>query len=85
MAATTLPTNPCLEVLSFQEALIEYFADGFTYLEIKEFLNIYHGIKVSLSTMKRELRRHGLYKRPLINRALYIQELYVSCMGVATS
>ena len=48
-----------------KEVIIEYFCDGFMYLEIIEMLKRRDGLTTSLSSLKRFLRRNGLYRRPL--------------------
>ena len=39
-----------------EEILTSYFYAGFTYTEILEFLNVYHGHQISLSTVKRSFK-----------------------------
>ena len=46
-------------------AIFTYFEGGFTYTEILEFLRVRHGYVMSLSTLKRWLRKKGMRKRPL--------------------
>ena len=46
-------------------AIFRYFEGGFTYTEILEFLRVHHGYVVSLSTLKRWVRKKGMRKRPL--------------------
>ena len=46
-------------------AIFRYFEGGFTYTEILEFLRVRHGCLMSLSTLKRWLRKKGMRKRPL--------------------
>ena len=50
-----------------QEVVEKYFVDGFSYLEILDFLRIRHGFTCSLSKLKRYLKRNGLKRRPLAN------------------
>ena len=45
------------------ELITRYFQQGFTYLEILEFLKL-HGLELSLSTLKRRLSCLGLQRRP---------------------
>ena len=44
------------EETGFEEILTSYFYIGFTYTEILEFLNVYHGHQISLSTLKEYLK-----------------------------
>ena len=46
-------------------AIFSYFEDGFTYTKILELLRVRHGYVMSLSTLKRWLRKKGMRKRPL--------------------
>ena len=39
-------------------------------LEIKEFLKVHHKYNVSLSTIKRHLKKMNLFKRPLAQRRI---------------
>ena len=41
---------------TLDQFLSDYFTKGFTYLEIKEFLRVYHQQTISLSTIKRHLK-----------------------------
>ena len=47
------------------EMLTSYFYAGFTYTKILEFLNVYHGHQISLSTLIKRFKALGLHKRPL--------------------
>ena len=49
-----------------EEILTSFFYGGFTYIEILEFLNVFHGQQPSLSTLKRIFKALGLRRRPLI-------------------
>ena len=46
-------------------AVFRYFEGGFTYIEILELLRVRYGYVMSLSTLKRWLRKKGMRKRPL--------------------
>ena len=46
-------------------AIFRYFEGDFTYTEILEFLRVRHGYVMSLSTLKRWLRKKGMRKPPL--------------------
>lgn len=48
---------------SWNEYIEHYFLEGFQYLEIISFLSNLHGIVMSLSTLKRRLRRMGLWRK----------------------
>ena len=45
--------------------LSDHFTKGFTYLEVQEFLHVYHQLTISLSTIKRHLKKLNLFKRPI--------------------
>ena len=47
-----------------EELIFKYFDDGFWYKEILEFLEFVHGYSLSLSSLKRILRRNKK-RRPL--------------------
>ena len=66
----SLPELPCLQsgTQNLQELVVGYFERNFTYLEIKEFLYIKHGIAISLSTLKRELKKMNLFRRALLGK-----------------
>ena len=51
-----------------KDTVNRYVGDGFTYLEIIELLRSRHDVSVSLSTLKRYLRRNGISRRALQNR-----------------
>ena len=53
--------------MSLQSNIIKYFDDGFTYLEIIEFLRERHGHHISLSTLKRHLKQFGKQRRSTEN------------------
>ena len=50
---------------TFDELLSDYFTKGFTYLEIQKFLRVYHQRTISLSTIKRHLKKLNLFRRPV--------------------
>ena len=58
-----------------EEILTSYFYAGFTYTEILEFLNVYHGQQISLSTLKRRFKALGLHRRPLAPWRATIEEV----------
>ena len=45
--------------------LSDYFIKEFAYLEIQEFLLVYHQQTISLSAIKRHLNKLNLFKRPV--------------------
>ena len=67
---SNLPSLPFLNtsLVTPEELVKDYFIKGFTYVEISEFLYVKHDIKISLSTMKRWLKKMGLFKRALAHR-----------------
>ena len=47
-----------------ERQLIEsYFWDGYRYQQITRFLGEYHGINISVTTLRRRLRDYGLSRR----------------------
>ena len=58
-----------------EEILTSYFYAGFTYTEILEFLNVYHGHQISLSTLKRRFKALGLHRRPLVPWRATVEEV----------
>ena len=51
----------------YEDEVLRYFQDGLTYMEIIEFLRVKHEFIVSLSTLKRWLRKRGIKKRSLLS------------------
>ena len=45
---------------SEEVAIRDYFNNGFTYDEIVALLEKYHGVKMSIATLKRRLKEYGL-------------------------
>ena len=62
--------------MSLHECMLEYFEHGYTYYEILEFLDKQHGYVISLSTLKRHLRKWGMVKRPTANVRCSDVDLY---------
>lgn len=60
-----MPTNSIVyeEFLSDDEAISAYFALGYNYVSIVEFLSSHHNIDISLRTLKRRLRTLQLRRR----------------------
>ena len=51
---------PCMQTeldRTLDQLLSDYFTKGFTYLEIQEFLRVYHQQTIGLSTIKRHLKK----------------------------
>ena len=63
------------EETGLEEILTNYFYARLTYTEILEFLNVYHGRQISLSTLKRRFKALGLHKRPLLPWRATIEEI----------
>ena len=51
--------------LSEEEAIRYYFNVGYSYNSIIIFLNLYHGISISILTLKRILRHYSLRGKPI--------------------
>ena len=58
-----------------EETLTSCFYAGFTYTEILEFFNVYHGQQISLSALKRRFKALGLHRRPLVPSRATIEEV----------
>ena len=54
------------EETGLEEISTSYFYAGFTDTETLEFLNVYRGHQISLSTLKRRFKTLDLYRKPLI-------------------
>ena len=63
------------EETGLEEILTSYFYAGFTYSEILEFLNVYHGHQISLSTLQRRFKALGLHRRPLVPWRATVEEV----------
>ena len=46
-----------------EEVVLYYFFRGFTYEEILNFLQINHGLEISITTLKRRIKAYGLKRR----------------------
>ena len=56
---------PCHPVLGRNQNLTDikdYFRKGYTYLEMLEFLKVHHKKTISLSTLKRYLKRMNCFR-----------------------
>ena len=59
---------PCMRTeleRTLDQLLSDYFTKGFTYLEIQEFLRVYHQQTIGLSIIKRHLKKLNLFRRPI--------------------
>ena len=59
---------PCMQPdldKTLDQLLSDYFTKRFTYLEMQEFLRPYHQLTISLSTIKRHLKKLNLFRRPV--------------------
>ena len=67
-----------------EDLVVNYFWEGHTYLVILYLLTVVHKIKISLSTIKRILKRNNLKRRGVSTRKLEaaIIAIKVSCMGI---
>ena len=59
----------------YEESIIRYFCEGFSYMEMIELLNRSHNIAISLSTLKRFLRNNDLRRRPLPHLSCSAEQL----------
>ena len=50
---------------TLDQLLSGYFTKWFTYLEIQEFLRVYHQQTIGLSTIKRHLKKLNLFRHPI--------------------
>ena len=48
-----------------EAAIRDYFKKGFTYDEILALLDQYHGIRMSIATLKRRIKEYGLKRKNL--------------------
>ena len=46
-----------------EETIRDYFKKGFTYDEILALIDKYHGIRMSIATLKRRIKEYGLKRR----------------------
>ena len=53
----------------------DYFRKGYTYLEMLEFLKVHHKRTISLSTLKRYLKKMNCFRRPLFGRRINFNEV----------
>ena len=58
-----------------ERELIDYFNCGYSYAVILEFLGKYHGISISLRTLKRRLNTYGLKKKEHVVDVARVRDL----------
>ena len=56
-------------------AVRDYFRKGYTYIEILEFLKVHHKAKISLSTLKKTLKKLNCLCRPLPGKRASFEEV----------
>ena len=58
---------PCMRTepdRTLDHLLSDYFTKGLAYLEVQEFLRVYHQQPIGLSTIKRHLKKLNLFRCP---------------------
>ena len=71
-----LPSHPALrEGETLNDVVRDYFKKECTYIEILGFLNVQHKAKISLSTLKRTLKKLNYFCRPLLRKRAGSDEL----------
>ena len=66
-----LPRHPVLgRNQSLTDIVKDYFRKGYTYLEMLEFLKVHHGKTISLSTLKRYMKKMNRFRRLLLGRRI---------------
>ena len=53
----------------------DYFRKGYAYLEMLEFLKVHHEKTISLSPLKRRLKKMNCFRRPLLGRRINFNEV----------
>lgn len=56
-----------MKMSGYEEEIVRYFVEGFSYVEIIELLNRCYNYSISLSTLKRFFKKNHLHRRPLSN------------------
>ena len=70
-----LPRHPVLVRNQNLTGIVkDYFRKGYTYLEMLEFLKVHHKRTISLSTLKRYLKKMNCFRRPLFGRRINFNE-----------
>ena len=71
-----LPHHPVLgRNQNSTDIVKDYFRKGYTYLEMLEFLKVHHKKSISLSTLKRYLKKMNCFRRPLLGRIINFNEV----------
>ena len=71
-----LPGHPVLTDRETSDQIVkDYFKKGYSYLEILEYLKIYLGKTMSLSTLKRYFKSGNYFRRPLHGRRATYDEV----------
>ena len=71
-----LPRHPVLgRNQNLTDIIKDYFRKGYTYLEMLEFLKVHHKKTISLSTLKRYLKKMNCFRRPLSGRRIKFNEV----------
>ena len=71
-----LPRHPVLgRNQNLTDIIKDYFRKGYTYLEMLEFLKVHHKKTISLSTLKRYLKKMNCFRRPLLGRRIKFNEV----------
>ena len=71
-----LPGHPVLTDRETSDQIVkDYFKKGYSYLEILEYLKIYLGKTMSLSTLKRYFKSGNYFRRPLRGRRATYDEV----------
>ena len=71
-----LPSHPTLrEGETLNDVVRDYFKKECTYIEILGFLNVQHKAKISLSALKRTLKKLNYFCRPLLRKRAGSDEL----------
>ena len=71
-----LPRHPVLgRNQNLTDIIKDYFRKGYTYLEMLEFLKVHHKKTISLSTLKRYLKKTNCFRRPLLGRRINFNEV----------
>ena len=70
-----LPSHPALREGETLNAVVrDYFKKGYTYIETLKFLKVYHKAKITLSTLKRTLKKLNCFRRPLREKGLALMK-----------
>ena len=71
-----LPRHPVLgRNQNLTDIVKDYFRKGYRYIEMLEFLKVHHKRTISLSTLKRYLKKVNCFRRPLLGRRTNFNEV----------